>query len=262
MNYHDPDGTITHSRLEVFRKSPMLYKKTFLDQTVKPETTTAMLLGQVVHCLALEPDKFGDQFWVCDVGNRNAKAYKALAADPDENRTIILTKEYDNAQRIASAIDDNKQALEWLDICQEREAEIEWTYPIGDKSHKAKARIDALSRDYKTIVDIKTAADPMPEKWDRDCFQYGYHRQGAFYEDGLRSTVEDVCDWTVIFIVIGKSDPYHVFCRQLELIDIVMGRDENMVDLTRLVRMKELGDFRMNSETETTFVSRPGYYKG
>lgn len=52
-DYH-ASNHISHSKLSVFRRSPLLFKKTFIDKTVEREDTKALKTGRAFDCLLFE----------------------------------------------------------------------------------------------------------------------------------------------------------------------------------------------------------------
>jgi hypothetical protein len=63
--YHADLTHVSNSMLKVFAESPQKYYRMFVVQTMpKPEQTPSLLLGSVVHCLFLEPEKFGVEYAV------------------------------------------------------------------------------------------------------------------------------------------------------------------------------------------------------
>lgn len=52
--YHARKGTVSNSRLKVFRESPLLYRKTFIDGTIARPDSKALRAGRAFDCLLFE----------------------------------------------------------------------------------------------------------------------------------------------------------------------------------------------------------------
>lgn len=65
-----------------------------------------------------------------------------------------------------------------------------------------------------TVPDYKTTTDASPAACEKTIARYGYHRQGAFYEKGLRSLGVGN-DPTVVFVMQETTAPYLVTVVQM-----------------------------------------------
>ena len=79
--YHADLSHVSNSMLKVFAESPQKYYQMFVAKTMpKPEQTPSLLLGSVVHCLFLEPEKFGAEYAVAPAVDRRTKVGKETFA--------------------------------------------------------------------------------------------------------------------------------------------------------------------------------------
>ena len=89
--YHAMTDRVSHSMLEVFRKSAALYHGRFVTKEIPaPEPTSAMTFGNAVHAAVLEHDRFMKEYSVAPKCNRTTKAGKELwAAALELNSTAV-----------------------------------------------------------------------------------------------------------------------------------------------------------------------------
>jgi hypothetical protein len=102
---------VSHSRLELFRKSPVLYKKTYIDKVVVRDPSPAMILGSLVHAMLLEPATVDSRFSVAPVCDKRTKAgketwdnFKSSLTDGIE---IITHDDVEQATKMIAAINEN-----------------------------------------------------------------------------------------------------------------------------------------------------------
>ncbi|GFG65790.1 hypothetical protein MKUB_32800 [Mycobacterium kubicae] len=86
-------------------------------------------------------------------------------------------------------------------------------------------------------VDYKTATSANPKQFQRAVFDYGYHQQQAFYEDGLAELgLEDV---GFLFVVQSKTAPYTVSVCSIEPEVVELGRRQNRAAIELFARCIE-----------------------
>jgi exodeoxyribonuclease VIII len=166
---------MSYSALKAFAKSPNHYIQ-YIEGT--HETTPAMLLGQAIHCLILEPHKFNDSFAISpqvDRRTNDGKASWALFLDSAQDKNILTPAEFDKAALIADITKENYFANQLLDRCKEFEVYKE----AGIYGMQFKGIADAVASTY--IVDIKTCSDASPDGFMRQAHNLHYHLQAAIY---------------------------------------------------------------------------------
>ena len=147
--------------------------------------TAAMRAGTLAHCAVLEPHAFADRYVVRPAGlDARTKAGKEWIAD--QTRTVVTIEEHDTAkgqQKAVQACQPLRQALSsghaevscfWTDEAtrQACKARVDWVHPLPD------GRV--------ILVDLKTTGDVSPQAFGRAVWNFGYHRQAAWYSDGFQ----------------------------------------------------------------------------
>ena len=130
---------INWSSLKHIHTSPKLYKYR-LDNPEGPKPD--YIIGNAIHCLALEPEQFDTRYAVCGV-TRNAK-HKAYQEWMEEHPGAEALKqgEMDRVRASVDALLSDPHAGPLLKRCRVEEP-ITWTHP--GTGYKCKGRVDAIS---------------------------------------------------------------------------------------------------------------------
>jgi len=104
-----------------------------------------------------------------------------------------------------------------------------------------KSRIDCLTTfdGFTVIADLKTCADASPYGFAKSVANYGYHRQNAFYIDGLNALAPR--DRMFYFLAVEKSPPYCSAVYRLDYESVEKGRREYRDAITRWKEATETG---------------------
>lgn len=182
------ESWLSYSSLSCFKSSP----KDFIDYKLKLRVETdAMVYGSMVHCLVLEPQDFENRYFcledseICSaIGgakpratNRYKEWYAGAIAEAGD-KIIVEADDYANAKIVAINVLNNRASRKVLNLCPEREKEIEWDF-MNFKFH---GKIDGIGP--KAIFDLKTCADADNNKFQRDLINMGYYLQAAMYMYG------------------------------------------------------------------------------
>jgi len=196
--------------------------------------TDAMILGSAVDCLVFSPTWFNSRFavaeqcygmtqkkqrctktgivrfavaafgndqdrwprhWYCSSHNPVAGTY--FACDPPN---VLTADQSSTAYAMAKAVLNHPGASILLDACEETQLSLAWR----ENNLLCKGRLDGLSSELKTIVDLKTCADASPEAFSRKIADMGYHRQAAMYMRGATFHSIDVKNYVIIAV---ESEP-------------------------------------------------------
>lgn len=185
-------------------------------------------IGSAVHCKLLEPHKFDDEFVIEPVFNRRAndgkEAAAAFASDVAAAGKAIITnddgKKIDFMARSALAHPTMNKLL------SKGDSEVSIFWCDVNTGVMCKCRPDHLVKfgNQWFCLDLKTTDDI--EKFDKSIGEYGYHRQQAFYTEGLT-----VAGMNPIFVfgVISKKvccGRYPVRILSLDKEDVLAGENE------------------------------------
>jgi len=226
VDYHAAPG-ISKSRLDHLHRSPAHYKYA-LENPSKP--TQPMIEGSVFHKLVLEPDTFTEEYAVIPDGidRRYKEGKEVWAAFEEEAAGKIcidrptLTQLTEQAAALRACTRANA-----LLSGGKAEQSLFWTIDGYDVPIPAKARIDYANE--VCLVDLKTTKDARPDSFSRDCWNYRYHVQAAYYSDAYKLLTG--LDMRFVLLAVEKTPPYGVAVYMVNEDMISQGRREYQADL-------------------------------
>ena len=214
------------------------------------ESTKVMQFGTLVHCLALTPLQFSDEFIIAS-DERRTKAgrncYTKLAAT---GKIIITPDEFERAQAIIAKMKAHPEARLLLSggkkektFIQERgrgllplKARLDIHHENGGKKEKTfiqergrgllplKARLDIHHENQRLVGELKTIHGINQIKTTME--RYRYPLSAAFYRTLAHAL-------TVIFIFVQTHEPYAVEVFELSLLDLQRGHEQFTTALQR-----------------------------
>jgi xanthine/CO dehydrogenase XdhC/CoxF family maturation factor len=157
-----------------------------------------MLFGSLVHALVLGGD------YVVFGGERRGNAWTEFE-QCNAGRMIVTMKELAKAEKVASAVKRNEDAVKWLD--GQRERDLEWTaYGV-----KCGGRVDVIGKRWVTELKTTQSADPM--RFPNQALRMGYHAQLAWYREGARQLGHMIED--AVIVAVETVEPFAVTVFQL-----------------------------------------------
>lgn len=222
---------LSNSDLNELRRSPAhLFARR---QDGKAETP-ALHLGRAIHAAILEPDRFIQEYVKApdlDRRTKEGKAAWAILCDTYGEGNVLSPGEYHTCLAMRDSV-WKKAAAKTL-LGAEGDAELSVVWDQG--GILAKARADRMSWRLKggTIVDLKSTMDASLAQFERTIFNFGYHRQGAWYLQGFGAHHVEVAHYCII--AIEKEPPYEVGVYRLTEEALTAGWDqiEPLLDLYR-----------------------------
>lgn len=256
--YYSSHDLVSHSALEVFRKSiPRYYGQYVTGELEPPRPTAEMEFGSCLHAWLLEREIAGQVFAVAPNCDRRTKAGREAWAqfEAAANGKILLTPEqYKLLETMAAAIAANPTARLLLGDQPHAltEQAIVWRCPETGSACKAK-----LDRYFPEglILDLKTTEDPDPASFRRTAANYGYHRQAAWYLDGASRALDVACQF--LFVVIGRKAPHEVIVYELDVEALALGHRENQELLYRLAECRRSGTWASRWADQVQTLSFP-----
>lgn len=262
--YHADRMCVSHSTLEVFRDSIPLYHGRFVAETIPhPPASQALQLGSAFHTYLLERHLWSKEVAIMPEGmNRRSNASKKEMDDWLAEQTaagveiIISCEQYEKIKRMFESAMANAEIRTIVEADGVCERALRWQ--CRETGLWLKCRFDKLLADTgRTIVNVKTAADPTPWAWSKQAYDLGYYRQEAFYCDG-RKTVLDA-DGEHLYVVVGNDAPFEAVVYKLGEKDRELGRRHNLHDLHMLAECRQFGIWDSRYADRVVDVSLPAY---
>ena len=253
VDYHAIKA-LSNSSLSVLKRSPTEFYKRFITGEMKSQETEAMLLGSVVHMLALEPERFDAQYVVIH-GPINPRTGKPYGRDANkftqwldaemalQTRKVLVREEFANSLAIAKAFQAHPTIAAIMASRTEKlfESECSMEYEIGDDKVEMKCKIDFVCPAERLIIDLKTTSDPSPYAWSWSAEDFGYHRQAAIYSDAMQAKYGE--PFRFLFGVVRSKEPYEAAVYELDAESIQRGRSEYEALIEQYVDRKAKNDW-------------------
>lgn len=203
--------------------------------------TSSRVLLRAVHCLALEPEHYGEQFAVWAGGARRGKAWEAFEAlHAGAGMSILTLAEEERARQVVAGILRHSEARALLTAEGQAEGTVTWTDP--STGLPCKARPDRLVGG-RVVVDLKGYGTSEPRKASRMVAQRLAHVQAAHYAAGLVDGLGVPADAVQSRIVCYELAPPYDVC-VLDLRDgLVAGAAMRRRLLDRLAECEAAGEW-------------------
>jgi hypothetical protein len=207
-DYHDTSGpvVVSNSLLGRVLRSPA-HARAWLDGAADDDSPV-LSFGRSFHRALLEP-------------HRSAPAATTKKAREDADTIALMTARV-HADPLAARILASGRAeltLRWRD---------------AETGLECKARLDWLMRDLPVALDAKSTTDASPDAFRRSVATFGYHRQEAWYREGMAACGLDCAGF--VFLPVEKSAPHECALYTLEPDAVRKGREANRAALRTLAR--------------------------
>lgn len=231
-------NAISNSRINTARLSLAHFRR-----NVSLDPSPALQLGSLVHCGQLEPMALAKRYAVMPAFERDPKnvtkngersfskttVYYQNKCEEfqrvNEDKEIVGEDAYDRMVGIVSSICAHEQARSYLTGPGKVEIAIVWNDP--ETGLLCKARLDKFSPGL--IADLKTYSPRPGNRSPRVKFlqcisDFGYHRQMAHYQNGVRVLTGEECDTALV--VVDSTAPYCVMAAPMSEEWLSIGRSE------------------------------------
>lgn len=210
------------------------------------EDTAARARGRVTHLAVLEPERYRTEVAVWTEGDRRGKAWEAFRA-AHAGLEIIKQDQHEEVMALSAAVRSSAQAAPFL-TGGRSEVSLLWRHVEPELGAVPGFEVDCKGRlDFVTpacITDLKVTRDASPSGFGRQCAQYQYHVQAAWYVDAYKA-VHGV-ELPYVLVAVESAAPHVVQVYRL---------NEDLLDLGREVYRDLLGRLRLCRSTN----SWPGY---
>lgn len=264
--YHaDCPNTISHSELDAYIKSPRAFLLQNYKKTEPKKKRDHFEFGNLVHDMILQNgneslETIIDRLTITipeDVlsksGSKAGNAWKDFKKDNEGKGVLLKEKEQNSLSEIFKGIHRSESASRLIKECDHFEKSIRFVHDYTGLN--LRCRTDCFST--RWICDLKSFGLTILNQYQfaKAAFDNGYHRQAAYYQDGVHAMTGEIIPF--IFIVIQKVFPYQceVYRMDQEFIDI--GRDENETALRKLSESFQNDDWDTETFGKITELSAP-----
>jgi hypothetical protein len=235
--YHASIG-LSRSRLWTFKQLPHKYWYQYLSGQVDEQAekeTEAVLIGNLVHTLVLEPELYDKNYFVMPKVNRTTKAGKAAFEEAlleASGRTLINQAQLDSALGMRDAV-LREPIVEDVLRGAKNETSIFWR--DEQTGILCKARPDIWN--HPIVADLKTTLEAGYRSFQATAFREGYFLQAAMLYEACKSQGLPFDEF--IFLCVEKKKPYSTGIYRLDDEALQYGLDLFHNLLARFARCEE-----------------------
>lgn len=261
--YHARKGTVSASRLKIFRESPLLYRKTFIDGTVPREDTRALIAGRAFDCLLFDgrdayvkqysvppktypSDKGEDKAWTMQANYCKAWATAELMHGRqvvDKNDAVAFEAMLHSIRShplAAALLGQGEPQVTFRRSSERFGLEVQVRPDWYSEKPIERPDLGLASNGLPYLLDLKTTADfsewfdpldPDSPRAGKPVHTYGYHRQGAMAQ---WCSFQDIGRTAHFLLVVEKSEPFRCGIVQLDDSYLELGWADVEADLLRL----------------------------
>lgn len=208
---------LNYSHLKLMHQ-PFLYKQMVLEGKGK-EKTFSLNVGTAVHIHILEPHKKDRIKNLLDFGFEDRKKWQAIRKLEAENPEWLFfsDKEFEQIQSMVTSVKLHEKALKLYASGTWNEVSMFWR----DAKHgfDCKGRADTLNLEDGYVVDLKTTKDA--KNFMRECVDFGYHIQAAFYLRGLKAITGKDFKW--YWVAVDSNSPHFTYVYEATEKTIMIG---------------------------------------
>lgn len=195
------------------------------------EPTDALILGQAMHYRILQPEYYLSAVAVAPEINRRTNAGKAEWEEFQQANADKVILKPDQAETV-EAMGQEVWKLKTVDkLLSGAECEVSLLWEDKDTGVRCKGRPDAYREDLGCVIDLKTTRGAGRYNFMKSIAQYGYHRQAAWYMEGLKALGKKA--EIFVFIAVEKEAPYLCAVYQLKQSAIDIGMTKNRESLRK-----------------------------
>lgn len=252
-DYHSMEGYISNSYLSRLNICPAAAK-------VPQEETSAMTFGRAFHSFILD----GMTAFSRDVAilpelnlrTNDGKAAKIAFQEANKGKAIITADDLTAIIEMDKAVKAHPFAKNLIGVGS-NEVSIFWKSQFYELP--CKARPDKIPGS-RTLVDLKKTRDASPWGFGNSILSYGYHRQAAFYLDGMKAVTGDQYD-VFAFIAVEENPPYRVEVYTLSDAYIEEGRSEYKMLMAIEAHCREANDWPNYTSGDVVELDPPKYFR-
>lgn len=203
--YHSSAG-VSRSGLMEFRRSPYHYQHKYLVDSSPSVPTPAMIMGNLVHTMVLEPHKFDSDFVMRpDMDRRTNAGKQAFNAF-----TMTLAGRQSVTYEQVSEADAIQKAVMAQPMCEAllMDCKIEQSIYFTHKSTGIQCKVRPDAWNNSIVIDLKTSQDASYRAFQSSAFKFGYFLQAGMIHQGLASIGLSLEKF--VFMVVEKESPHAV----------------------------------------------------
>lgn len=244
--YHAMRDSWSHSQIETLIESPPLFHGRHITGLFPRESSDALDCGTIAHQALLMPGGLADVLAIIprevlnEQGHRKGKRWLEWS-DANADKIQMKPEEAAVPQRMVESVLSHEYGGRLRGAATHIEYTLSWECSDG---LTLRCRPDWIAETPVGLVvcDLKTTRATTPREFAADAVKFGYHRQAAWYLDGVQRAGMDPKGF--VFVVVDKSPAHECYVYQLSERAIELGRKQNADAVRELAYRLERNDWR------------------
>lgn len=220
-DYQDLPAISSHWLIAMLDSPAACWRKYLDPQRPAEEPTDAMRFGTLVHCLALTPKQFTQEFRVIHEDRRTRNGKAEWEWTQAQGWTPIRPGEFDRARALVAALQADPAARKLLTGGRKERTIIQ---PRQPGLLPLKGRLDIHHEAKRQVVELKTTWNLAAVETAME--RYRYPLSAAFYAEISRSLA-------VHFVFVQTREPLEVAVMTLTPAQLATGREQWQTALAR-----------------------------
>ncbi|MBK8754732.1 MAG: PD-(D/E)XK nuclease-like domain-containing protein [Candidatus Competibacteraceae bacterium] len=219
--YQKLPGVSSHQLIAMLESPANCWRKYIDPQRPQQETTASLTFGTLIHCLALNPHTFDDEFLVADYEQRSKAGKERYAQLKQYGLKVIKPEEHDRARAIVTKLQCNPESRALLRHGKKERTIIQ---PRQSGLLPLKARLDVHNEAKRQVIELKTTWNIAQAEATME--RYRYPLSAAFYQDISRAN-------SVILIFVETCEPFEIVVFEMAGAQLQAGREQFQTALNR-----------------------------
>lgn len=247
---------LNYSHLKLMHQ-PFLYKQMVIEGKQR-EASNSMSIGTAVHIHILEPHKKHLIKNLKDYGFEDGRKWQQINKLKEDNPDEIFftDSDYQKIKDMVTSVKLHPQALKLYASGTWNEVSMFWQ--DARQGFDCKGRADTLNLEDGYMIDLKTTKDS--KGFMKECVDFSYHVQAAFYLRGLKAITGRDFDWYWVASDMNSPHFTYVYKASVETLmigDIVVDELMNKLAICQEEDMWPIGNEEiLNGELPSWYTAR------
>ncbi|AMV31278.1 Exodeoxyribonuclease 8 [Pirellula sp. SH-Sr6A] len=260
LQYHSDLSRVSNTMLTTLKRSPKEFQERYITQNWVEKDQKAFRIGNMVHCLSLEPLEFDARYIAAEKHDRRTNVGKDAWTEFVKragDRQVVDPEEAELAMVCARNLIRHPDFGDFF-AYRRNSAVIEERINFTLHGVDCRCKPDMLIPELGLILDVKTTADASPEAFARSVAKWGYARQHAFYCEGARQKYG--IDFRFLLCVVSTNRPHETACYELSPASIDIANVELAALLDDYKRRRDSNDWLSTWSRGIVSLDLPRYY--
>lgn len=246
-DYHARDETSRSQIEDLLDSPPLFYGRHIARPPIYPRKSSKDFdTGTVAHAALSAPRGLDTVVTEIPAEVLNGQGHRKGArwqewAEAHAGTIHLKAEELEPIRQMVRNVYDHPEAGQLLGKVMHYEFSLVWDDAETGLPLRARPDLILRHRDGAVVADFKTTKALTPREFAADAAKYGYHRQEAWYREGVELFGLPVVGF--VFITVDKSPAHECRVYDLPPSALQLGREENQANRRDLARRLDTNDW-------------------